>query len=157
MSEAKNLYLLMARDVTTDSQDNMNSVLKIIDRFNTTLDNSELKKSGLEFGKDILTMPINYSFASSWYFGKNVSKGTKVKVQFSVEDPEGRDLEGPTQEFELPSAVNRLAVNINAQGLPFTAEGEYTLHAELSISGRRKLEADYPFEVVVQWQENAKD
>lgn len=149
MPKAKNLYVIMAREVSTDASDNMNSIIKIIDRFNFNINQDDLDKNEITLGKQELALPANYAVATSWIFDEKLDKDTQVTLKLNIVDPDGKALgEGPSQDYTPPEGINKINMNFNVQGLPVTKQGKYTLHAELLDKDGKSLgKSDYPFDV----------
>lgn len=145
---AEPIYLLMAREVTTDGNDQMNSIIKIIDRFGVGLNTADSENIGHKPGTPILA-PINYAVASSWIFSKPTKKNSPVGLELTIVDPSGALLGSQTQEVEVESPTRRLSLNFNMQGLIVTTTGEYTLRASLQYEGKSVATAEYPYEVQV--------
>lgn len=139
----------MAREVSTDSSDNMNSIIKIIDKFSFNINQDDLDKNEIILGQSQLALPANYAVATSWIFDEKLKKETPLTLKLNIVDPDGKQLgEGPTQEHKLPAGVDKINMNFNVQGLPVTKEGKYQLHAELQDStGKRLGQSAYPFDV----------
>jgi len=150
MSKARSLFLTLARDVSTDADDNMVSVLKIIDKFNSELD-SELKNQEV-------IIPISYFFVSSWYFEKKFTKKTTVKVQMDIIDPKGTSFGGPEKKFEFPKGIQKININFRAGGLKVSGPGKYTLKSKLLDDSDKLLaKTEYPFEVEIQWHQEKRN
>lgn len=149
MPTVKNLYVIMAREVSTDASDNMNSVIKIIDKFSFNINKDDLEKNEITLGTSQLALPANYAVATSWIFDEKLKKDTPLTLRLNIADPDGKQLgEGPAQEHTLPSGVDKINMNFNVQGLPVTKEGKYKLHAELlDNTGKVLGKSDYPFDV----------
>lgn len=144
---ARPLYFLIAREASTDSNDKMNSIIKVIDKFGVALDR-ELPGEG--------TLPIavsiDFAIASLWLLDKPLSDATKITIEVSVVDPRGKKLGSVEQASEFPAGVSRISLNFNNQGLLVTGSGTYGLWARLSANGKKIAEADYPYEVRVEQQ-----
>lgn len=151
MKDVKNLYLLIARDVSTDSNDNMNSITKVIDRFNIDINKDDLKKQNLIWGESIIVIPVSYAIASLWLLGEKVKSESAIKIKVSIIDPSGKDLGGPEQSLKLPVGKDRIALNFTSQGMPMTKEGKYSIQAQLIKSDKIIGTAEYPYEVEVKW------
>lgn len=153
---ARNLYVLIAREVSTDTADNMTSVYKIIEKFSSTLDKSELAGRGIKPGKTTLLVPANYSVATSWLFDKKSTKSSFIHLRLEVVDPRGKSLGGPEQEHMVPPDIDKVNLTFNTRGLPVTVAGKYQLRATLLSKNKETLAtAEYPFEVELIWQEGA--
>jgi hypothetical protein len=149
MPSAKNLYLIMAREVSTDSADNMNSIIKVIDKFSFNINQDDLDKNEITLGSQQLSLPATYAVATSWVFAEKLKGETALTLRLNIADPEGKTLgEGPSQNHALPPGVDKINMNFNVQGLPVTKEGRYRLHAELlTKAGKSLAKSEYPFDV----------
>lgn len=151
----RNLYALIAREVSTDASDKMNSIIKIIDKFNIELNEEELKKNNLKFGQKQIGFPMAYSVATSWAFDEKLNKPTFFNFRIGIIDPKGKNLKGPEQEHLLPAGIDRINMNFNVQGLPITENGKYKLQAELLSKDSKVLaKSEYPFEIEVKVKES---
>lgn len=147
--KAKNLYLLISREASTDSSDNMNSIIKIIDRFSFSAETNEK----VDQNDSKLVVPINYTIVSSWYLTELIEKGTKFKFKFQVVQPSGETADMAEQEINVNHQSKRLGINVNASGLPVSVSGEYILRAHLLNDNDNEIgQADYPFDVEIKWQ-----
>lgn len=148
MPTTKNLYTLIAREITTDAADNMNSIIKIIEKFTFGIDRERLKKDGIQLGRQPIALPASYSIGTSWLFDEKLKQDILVTLKVRIIDPGGKDLDGPEQEHMVPTGINKINLNFNAQGLPVTNEGAYTLRAEILLkNGKLLAYGEYPFEV----------
>lgn len=149
MPEVKNLYTIIARDVTTDASDNMNSLIKIIDKFTFGINKEEFDKNAANLKGQPIGFPANYSVATSWIFGAKLKKDTLLNFKISIVDPKGKQLEGgPEQENQLPTGIDKVNMNFNVQGMPVTIAGKYKILAEVfSKDGVLLARGEYPFEV----------
>jgi hypothetical protein len=139
----------MAREVSTDASDNMNSIIKIIDKFSFNINKDDLEKNEITLGTQQLAMPANYSVATSWIFDEKLKTDTALTLKLNIADPDGKMLgEGPAQEHTLPVGIDKINMNFNVQGLPVTKEGKYKLYAELlDNTGKSLGKTYYPFDV----------
>lgn len=148
MLKIRNLYVVIARDVSTDAVDQMNSIMKIIDRFGFGYDPSKMKEQGMTLGEKPILFPAKYVIATSWYFGDLLKSDTFLTFGVSVKDPDGQDFGGPTQEHLLPIGIDRINMNFSMEGLPVTKAGTYTLTVTvLAKDGKKLVDAEYPFSV----------
>lgn len=151
MSTIKNLYVVLARDVSTDAVDQMNSITKIIDRFGLGYDPVRLKEQGVTLGEKPILFPARYSVATSWYFGDKLPKDTFLTFKVRIKDPHGQYFDGPTQEHLVPPGIDRINMNLNMEGLPVTLAGKYTIVVEVFAKDGKSLgQGEYPFEVDLQ-------
>jgi hypothetical protein len=161
MIKAKNLYLLLANDVSNDSQDNMNSILKVIDTFKSEIDKEGYEKFQAQEektpGKAALTVPIKYYAASSWILDKRLSEKTTFGIDLETVDPNNDTLASAHQEFKIDSGLNKVTVNVGFLDLYITKSGKYLVKATLTTSDHKSLaSAEYPYEVDVKWPKEDK-
>jgi hypothetical protein len=150
--QVNNLYTLIARDVTTDASDQMNSIIKIIDNFNLEINKDEVKKmSGFELGEKPILFPITYFVATSWFLGERLKKETFLTIKMNIVGPSGDNYGGPSQEHLLPTNIDRININFRVDGLPVTAAGNYKLLTELISKDKKVLaKGEYPFKVAIE-------
>lgn len=152
-SQAKALYVLLCKEISTDSTDKMNSIIKVIDIFNFGLNQNQLNKEGKKMGSDTLMIPMDYSIATSWFLGSMIKKDTKAEVQINMLDSDKAELGGPLQKLLIPKGSDKINVNFSVKGFPLRKQGDYTLEAKMII-GNKTIAESYPFKVVVDLQEN---
>jgi hypothetical protein len=154
MAKARSLYLLLAREVTTDTNDQMNSIIKIIETFSSTIDTKTARLRG-ESLKGPLGLTYNYGIASSWLFDEKIAKGTKIRITFETIDPENKSIGLLENEYVMPKALDKLNINHVLNVMPATTSGTYTLKASLfSERGTLLANAAYPYEVELKWLED---
>jgi hypothetical protein len=151
MPSIKNLFVIIARDISTDARDQMTSIMKIVERFGFGYDPDQMKDQGVTLGEKPVVFPAKYDVATSWYLGEHLKTDTLLTFTLSVRDPKGRDLGGPSQEHMLPAGVDRANMNFGMEGLPVTEPGKYTLEVRiLSKDGKELSSGEYPFLVDIQ-------
>ena len=150
---AKNLYLLLARDISTDSNDGMSSIIKIIEKFSTSLDAKKLRQDNVDVEKTPIAVPYKYSVGSSWLFDE-APKGSKIRLTLEFFDPNKKNLGSIQQENVLPKKVDRLNLNLNLDVFPVTHAGRYNLKGTLFLDEKKLAIADYPYEVEIRWLED---
>jgi hypothetical protein len=147
MPQVKNLFTVIAREVTTDANDNMTSIIKLIEQFNFGYNPAELKEKGVEIGtKEAILFSAKYAVATSWFFDEKLKADTSYTFRISVIDQAGENRGGPSQEHVLPAGINRANMNFGVEGLPVSGAGDYTLRAELiDAAGKVLASGEYPF------------
>lgn len=152
MPTLRNLFVIVAKEVTTDAGDQMISIFKITDKFNIEVNAAELKKTNnLELGKDPITFPVPYSIATSWLFDEKLKKDTFVTYRTNLIDPLGKEYMGMEQEQMVASGLNKMNVNFNIHGLPVTQSGFYRFIVEAkSKDGKILAKGEYPFEIEIK-------
>ena len=148
MPAIRNLYTLIAREVSVDSNDKMSSIIKIIDKFTFSYNPKKMKEQGVTLGEKPILFDAKYAVTTSWFFGEQLKKDTVLVFKISVSGPGGQDFGGPSKENLVPAGFDRMNMNFNTTGLPVTKAGKYTLKAQVLSKGGKKLaEGEYPFVV----------
>lgn len=152
MQKYKCLYVLLAREFSTDSSDQMSSIIKIIDTFNIEVNAEDLKNKGIKLGEKIITLPVNYNVITSWYLNELITKDPQINVKLTIIDADNNRHEGPSQDPILPVGIDRVNIIFNINGLPISAGGKYTLLAEVfsKKSGKLLCSGNYPFKVNIR-------
>ncbi len=146
----KNIYVIIAREVSTDNTDGMNSIIKIIDQFIFNINKDELDKHEITLGKQSLNLPATYSIATSWSFGQKLKEKTSYIFKNNVIDPDGNDLGGPEQKSEWPAGIDRINMNFIVQGLAVKKSGNYKIQSKIySMNNDLLSEGEYPFKVEI--------
>lgn len=149
--KARSIYLLIARDVINDPIDNMNSIIKVIEKFTTRAKADDLKESSKKLNEgQSLAVPATYFIASSWYLGERLKQAKSIDLKISMIDPSKKNLGGPEQNYKIPAGLDKINLNIKSEVLPITKSGRYTLRAELSIGGKLAASNEYVYEVDIQ-------
>ncbi|MDB5169860.1 MAG: hypothetical protein JWN82_256 [Candidatus Saccharibacteria bacterium] len=151
-----NIFTLLAKDISTDASDSMNTYTKVLDTFNAEVDADELAKQGIKLGEQPIILPINFAIGTSWTLGEQTAEDTFLTVKINIVDPKGKELGGPEQEHQLPAGINRLNINFNNNGLPITVKGDYVLQSLLvDRAGKVLAQGEYPFIVNVEQHKKA--
>lgn len=154
--QPKNIYILAAREITTDAADQMNSIIKIIDNFGADIPITELNRNNVVLGEKPLIIPVGYAIATSWDLGKPLQKDTVLTVQLDIVNPEGKSLGGPSQEHSVPSGIDKVNINFSLQGFPFTTAGTYKIISKLKDSNKKTLaKGEYSVKANVNVIENS--
>lgn len=142
-----NNLLLLARDVSIDSNDKMMTIIKIIDKFNGNV----TTKSDEEKPGEVV-IPVNFTIVSSWSFDEKTDEPQSIVIKTNIADAEEQDLGGPEQTVDLPAGIQRFNLNFPVQGLKATGSGTYVLSAQvLSSSNKLIASAQYSFDVNLHW------
>jgi len=149
----RNLFVIMAKDATTDANDNLLTIFKIIEKFTADLNVEGIKDEKFERDKSTVMLPSHFVIVSSWYLGEKFNIEKPLRLEIDVIDPEGQVLKGPRQEFNLDKQLEKLNMNMNLNSIPVTMSGDYGLKVSL-FSGKSKLidEVTNPFKVEINWK-----
>ncbi len=149
LKHLKNVYVVLAREVSTDANDGMVSIIKMIDKFTLQYNPAQLSNDGKILGKDpILFGGIKYVIATAWSLGQKLKKDTTFSFKVRMIDPDGRDLGGPIQSHTMPTGFDKVNFNFEIDGIPVTGPGHYKLLVELVSQSEELLaQGEYPFQV----------
>lgn len=152
LKKAKNLYVLVARDASTDANDNMNSITKIIEKFTFTAPEEDLKNRREQFPDSPILFPAHYMLATYWYLGEKLKEEHNLAVVFDIITDEGKNIGNQRQELTVPKGTDRLNVNVGVDGFPVDEQGIYSLRAQLVDGEDVIAEGEFPLEVAIEAQ-----
>lgn len=148
----KNIYTLISRDASTDANDKMNTITKIIEKFTFTIPEEDLKTHLDRNPGTVPLFPAHYVLATSWLLGEKLTAERSMRVAFHIMTSKGKDLGGPVQELTVPKGTDRLNVNIVVDGMPAEESGIYTLEARLEEGDKVLATGEFPVEIMVELQ-----
>lgn len=144
-----NNFLLLARDVTVDSTDQMMSIIKIIDIINGNIETKSKKGEK----PDEVIIPVKFSLVSSWSFDKKLEESKTIRLKVNFADHNEKDFGGPEQDIQLPKDTQRFNLNFGIDGLRASESGVYTVTAQIFNGANRLIaSATYPFDVKLEWR-----
>lgn len=145
----RNLYVIVAKEVTADVNDQMISIFKVTDKFDIDINEAEFnKQNNVKLGKDQITLPVSYSVATSWIFDEKLKKETLITYKTNIVGPDGVEYGGFAQEQPIAVGLNRMNVNFVIQGLPVTGSGSYKFVVEARSKDDELLASgEFPFEI----------
>lgn len=137
-----NNYIILSRDVSSDSNDNMFSIFKIIDSINFNVPKEEATKFKAAHDKDdknIMGVPVKYVMCTSWSVAEMTEKDIPVKLEYSIIDPTGKSISTLLQEAVFPKSNDIFRINIVTEGIPYTRDGKYTIFVKVLDSNSETL------------------
>lgn len=144
----KNVYVVMAREVSVDKNDGMTSIFKLIEKFTFGYKPAELLEKNVQVGINPILFPHKYDVATSWYLGEKLKKETTLKFAIAIVDSTGKKLEGPVQEHHIPVNIDRINIQFGMDGVPVLGAGKYEMIVTASSATNKELASgSYPFEV----------
>ncbi|MEI9913873.1 MAG: hypothetical protein WDN66_02605 [Candidatus Saccharibacteria bacterium] len=139
----------MAKEVSTDSTDGTNSIIKIIDNISAAVSTSAVMN-----GESTLVIPLSLAVASSWILGTPLIGASALKITVGIYDPSGTEVVKQEHSATFNTGTKRVNFNLVMQGLPISRKsGTYNLKAKLSQNDTVIGSAEYPFEVNVDVKE----
>lgn len=141
-----NDFVIIARDVTTDANDSMATIYKIIDNFIFDFRGEDFKKAfGVEVGTNPVLLPASYMLASSWSLDKITDKDYSFTVKASLHDSSDLLLTENSQEVTITKGMDRIRFNMGVQGLPVKESGRYTYKMQAVDSKGKTLASGSSF------------
>ncbi|SRR5258706_11146693 len=142
----KHIWSVLAKESVINQDDNNLSIYGVLEELSVNLapfDNS---------GKlpDKIGVPLNYEIVSMWKKEKGISL-IKAEVEFTLIDPENKELLRNIQNIEIPNNLKRLRSRMKISGLPLSVSGDYTFQVKVREEENKKfnLVAKIPLEVKV--------
>lgn len=129
-----NNYLILSRDISSDSNDNMLSIFKIIDSMNFNTSKEEALKFQAAYTKDpssIMGVPVRYVVCTSWSIPELADSDHPLRVEYSIIDPMGSKISEILQEAVFPKSNDVLRINMVTEGFPYTVDGKYEVHVKV--------------------------
>lgn len=137
-----NNYILLSRDASSDSNDNMFSIFKIIDSINFNVPKEEaakFKKAHTEDASNLMGVPVRYIMCTSWSIDEMAEKDIPVKLEYSILDPSGKPISTMLQEAVFPKSNDVFRINIVTEGIPYSQDGKYKVHVKVLDSNSSVL------------------
>lgn len=143
-----NEYVIVARDASIDSSDQMVSIHKIIDNFTFGYRKEEYEKAVAQSAGQPLAFPVNYTVTSCWRADSKATKNFPFKIKIELLDPKGKALNENIQEAVIEKGKDRIRFNVNVQGFPVSEAGLYTYAlAAIDDSGKEIATGEVPINV----------
>jgi len=127
-----NDFVIISRDVSIDANDNMLSIVKIIDRFNFELEAEQFKQfnDAIKRG-EVGAFPMNYVVTSSWSLDTPLKKPLNIEVSMRVLDSNGKQLGEIKHEASFAVGTDRLRINAQTDSILVNGSGRYQLEVVL--------------------------
>ncbi len=125
-----NNYIIISRDASSDSNDNMFSIFKIIDSINFNTAKEEATRFKAAYTKDsktIMGVSVKYVACTAWSLPEKAEKDIPVKLEYSIIDPSGAVLSAQLQEAVFPKSNDVFRINMITEGFPYTIDGKYKI------------------------------
>ena len=126
-----NDFVILARDVSVDSQDKMLSIFKIVDKFNFSLDPDNYKKFLEEIKDKTASLPAHFVTSSSWSLDSPTKNDLRAILESKIVDPTGKELGRSRNEMVFIAGSDRVRLNGVIEAVPVTSNGRYKI--ELSV------------------------
>lgn len=137
----------MSRDVTTDPDDQLTSIIKLIDNFSFVIDKNKML---YKIEDKPLFFQTKYAISTSWQLSEETDKDTQFDLNIVFIDPKNKELIGPSEKITLPKGKDKFNFNIKVDGLPATSTGKYTISAKLLLNSKIIAIGECPYEVTIK-------
>lgn len=135
--QISNDYLLLAKDASIDTKDNMVSIFKIMETMTFTFKKEEFKKVfNAEPGESAIAMPAEYAIVSAWRAPMILEKDFAFEVKTVLRGPDQKVLMEKTQAVIIQKSKDRIRLTISVRGLPVGKPGGYTYSQEATKNGK---------------------
>lgn len=145
----KHIWSIICRESVINSDDNVISLLGVLEDLNSTLTPMDPKTP--RPGK--ITIPFNFEIVNYWT--KDLNKEVKMQIKTVTIDPDGKELSSTINESIFPGDVKKLRSRLKVQGLSVTNSGNYHFRISFKTSNEKdyKLVAELPLTVKIQFAE----
>jgi len=134
-----NDFVILAKDVSVDSKDNMLSIFKIVDKFNFALDSENYNKFVEESKEKAVGMPAQYVMSSSWSLDKITKKNIDAVLVSKLIDPSGKELASSQNDIVFTAGSDRVRLNGAVEGIPVTQNGRYKVEVNVLDKATSKV------------------
>ena len=145
----KHVWSVLCKESIINNDDNVISLLGVLEELNTTITLMDSKHSRPEK----INIPINFEIVNYWV--KELSEEVKMQIKTSTIDPDGKELNNVVSESIFPQEVKRLRSRLKVQGLSVTKNGEYNFRISVKTDKEKdyKLVAELPLSVKIHMEE----
>lgn len=141
--QLQNEFVIISKDISTDANDSMVSIFKIIDNFTFGIKEAEYKTASSQNADGRVVFPATYVMATSWRSPRRAEKDTPFTLNIELLDPDGVKLSDMIQEAMIAKGNDRVRFNINTQGIPVTKSGQYQFKVKaLDTNGKLLSEGE---------------
>lgn len=135
--QLQNEFIIISKDISTDANDSMVSIFKIIDTFTFGIKEEEYRQAAARDADGRVFFPVAYVMATSWRSQRPAVKDTPFTIDIELIDPDGIQLNDVIQEAMIAKGNDRVRFNINTQGIPVTKSGQYQFNVKaLDTNGK---------------------
>lgn len=124
VNNLSNNFVIIARDASIDTNDNMVSIFKMFDQFAFGVNKSELEEA-MKKQVAAVNIPFSCVLCSSWSTDEVVEKNLKLTLEYSILDPEGDVISKGSQGVEIAKGSDTLRFNLNVEGFGYKGDGRY--------------------------------
>lgn len=152
-----NNFVIIARDSTIDSNDQMVSIFKIIDQFSFSVKKSEFDVALSAANGKPVSIPFACVLCTSWAMDDITSRDIKLTLRYSILAPNGEGISIGDQDVQIGKGSDALRFNLNISGFPYVGDGRYTYVFKALDDNSKELASGFTYLRVSRTEEsNAK-
>lgn len=152
-----NDFVIISRDVSIDANDNMLSIVKIIDKFNFELELEQFRQFNEAIKRgEVGAFPMNYVVTSSWSLDTPLKKPSTIEVLMRILDSTGKQLGEMKHETSFAAGTDRLRINAQTDSIVVNGSGRYQLEVVIVNKADNKELASNKTNFVVDIKERDK-
>lgn len=142
---AKHIWSIICRESIVNQDDNVMSIIGILEELNTTLTPKDPKIPRPEK----ITIPFNFEVVSYWV--RNSASEGILYIKTAIADPDGKEISSVLSDSPFPNNVQRLRTRLKVQGLTLTKSGEYYVRVGFKTNkgDEYKLVSELPLKVTI--------
>lgn len=141
----KHIWSVLCRESVINQDDNVISIIGVLEELNTTLTPKDPKIPRPEK----LTIPFNFEIVSYWI--RNSASEGILYVKTAIADPDGKEISSVLSDSPFPNNIQRLRTRLKVQGLTLTKSGDYYVRVSFKTNknDEYKLVSELPLKVTI--------
>lgn len=144
-NKINNNFVIIARDSTIDSNDQMVSIFKIIDQFSFSVKKSEFDMAVSAANGKPINIPFTCVLCTSWSIDDIASKDIKLTLRYSIVAPNGEEISIGEQNTQITKGGDALRFNLNIGGFPYLGEGRYKYLFRVFDNNSKELASGFTY------------
>lgn len=141
----KHIWSVLCKESVINQDDNVISLIGILEDLNTTLTPNDPKIPRPEK----ITIPFNFEVVSYWT--RTSVEDDILHIKTVIIGPDGEEISSVLNDSTFPNNVQRLRTRLKAQGLTLTKSGDYLIKISFKLNkeANYKLVAELPLKVKI--------
>lgn len=120
-----NDFVIIAKDASTDINDGMTTLYKLVDKFEFAVNNKFYEDISKKESDNKIVLPAAYTIATSWSLNEIAQQEIPFQVKISLISPSGKVINDIVQDALIAKGKDKLRLNINTNGIPVNESGRY--------------------------------
>lgn len=141
----KHVWSVLCRESVINQDDNVISLMGVLEELNTTIIPKDPKISRPEK----ITIPFNFEVVNYWT--RDSSGEDILHIKTAIIDPDGKEISSVLNDSPFPNNVQKLRARLKVQGLTLTKNGNYFIKVSFKANKEivYKLVAELPLKVKI--------